>query len=337
MRFTADNLGQRSSDGRYTLADVNVVTLDPATNWIASIENLRWVNVRTGVEVITGPTEEPTGAAPKSTRVRPDFADVKPRNLKRAAFEHGAVELKYDGRWVWATADGETVTLTSRTGNAQRATFPANGLVGVYAAEYIYGTTWARTSGLGGAVVLFDCVEASGEDVRGEDLGTRRGHCEDAARTIGEPFTLSEQWPVTHAEWLWKTRVATGEFEGLVLKHGAAPFGTAMARCKRVCTIDFVCTAIHDEVSEIGAESIGVGLYIDGELRETGSLFGLSNAAKVELAANPDAYIGRTLRGTGMELTEAGALRHGRFSGWHEDKPATACTIEAARAASAGL
>jgi len=259
---------------------------------------------------------------------RPEFLDLKADKLEAAAGCVDFVEIKHDGRWVWATADGETVTLTSLTGKAQAKRFPARGVVGVFAGEYLHGTTRARTCGSNGAVILFDVVEFDRRDVGGLLLSERRPLLERAAVALGSPFEASDLRPASEAPEMWDRLVMRGGHEGLVFKFDDA-FGREWVRLKRTCTIDYVCIGA-------GAGSVCVGLYEGGELREAGRLFGLTSKTRAEMEANPGAFVGRTLRGTGMELTERGALRHGRFAGWH-DKPAEACTLGAARRASSGL
>ena len=250
---------------------------------------------------------------------RPDFIDIAPARIAVASTAVAFAEPKHDGAWAWVVSDGHTATVTSRTGKALR-TFPS-GLRFVLAGEYMAGTQRAAASPLRGCVVVFDCLEDEGVCIEGLTLSERRAHAARIVAAVGAPLVLVEQVPACDAVALYRREIEAGG-EGIVLKFDDV-WGVEFVRAKRVCTIDAVCLGAR-------GRSIEIGLYdTRGRLVSAGLISGGPKAAKAGAVV-----VGRVLRVVAMELTDAGSLRHGRFDSWHEDKPATSCTLTAARAAS---
>lgn len=74
--------------------------------------------------------------------------------------------------------------------------------------------------------------------------------------------------------------------------------------------------------------SIACSVYRDGKLVEVCNVSGLNEQLKEDLRVNPDKYLGRPLRVTGMQTTEDYSIRHPKFDGFRDDIDPKDCTFE---------
>ena len=278
---------------------------------------------------------------------RPPYIDLDPDcdDPRREGFD--VAELKYDGMWAEVNIHDHRITLDSRTGTA---TPPTSGscrslLDCTIVGEFLRGTAWSRRSGVGGAgrhgrFVAFDLTHLNGVDLRSEPLCARRRLLEGLSASGNLPgwFDLSEQFSIREWEHLWAEHVATGDFEGLVFKNSADPYGAPLARMKREVTVDYVCMGCNLSTSETyrgragggdcgGAASIRGGLYVNGRLAQVCSVSGLTDELRYDLVARPEQFRGRVFEATGKGQFDSGALRHPQFGRWRDDKAASECTL----------
>lgn len=281
---------------------------------------------------------------------RVKYIDLEPGADPPAGFD--VVELKFDGHWAEARFDGRGVCeIYTRTGTLRKRCevdprLPRMALIG----EYLYGTTWSTQGDRSGQFHAFDIVP---KWWRAPALISRRKLMQRKLRALSDLIVAREcrfigverqdpEWHERMPDWfhivgqcpttswrnLWATRVETGEYEGLVFKKSTGLFGEPHARMKRVHTADFVCDGFN-----IGAGryegvvySILGSLYVDGVRKLICNVPGLTDIQRTAFAANPNKFIGRVFEATGKGRFESGALRHGSFIRWRNDKRPEECT-----------
>lgn len=158
---------------------------------------------------------------------RPAFRDAW--TLAAALATGDVVEPKEDGRWAHVRiADGMAV-LVSREGR-EMARIPVAARVRcVLAAEYLIGQpTCRKGSARSGAVVVFDCLERDGADLRSLPLRERRESAAAVVSALGRPFALVPQLHVADCApdaLLADLRRVDGE--GVVVKDSGAAYGSS--------------------------------------------------------------------------------------------------------------
>jgi len=164
---------------------------------------------------------------------RPAFRDAW---TLEAALRHGDVaEPKEDGRWAHVRiADGAAVLVSREGREMARPPVPA-GVSAVLCAEYLIGQPGCRQgSPRHGAVVVFDCIERDGRDLRALPLWARREHAAAVVAALGRPFELVPQSRVADVDPAEVRRtLAAVDAEGIVVKDSAAAYGATWTRWKR--------------------------------------------------------------------------------------------------------
>jgi hypothetical protein len=72
--------------------------------------------------------------------------------------------------------------------------------------------------------------------------------------------------------------------------------------------------------------ALELSAYVNGQVVQICTCSGLTESLKAAIAASPEAYVGRVVKISYMEKTEAGNPRHPRFEMFHESKTARECT-----------
>lgn len=260
---------------------------------------------------------------------RAPYIDLEPGTDPPPGFD--VVELKFDGHWAEARFDGRGICeIYTRTGTLRKRCevdrrLPRMTLIG----EYLYGTHWSTWGNRSRQFHVFDIVPSRW---RRPTLAKRR---RTFARVFNkqrapEWFHRVEQAPADGWRGLWDSYVETGIFEGLVFKKSTGLFGEPHTRMKRIETADFVCMGFAPGLPggkyEGVVGSVVCGLYRYGVLGEVANVAGLTDVQRKAFAANPDSFIGRVFEATGKGRFESGALRHGTFLRWRDDKRPEECT-----------
>lgn len=76
----------------------------------------------------------------------------------------------------------------------------------------------------------------------------------------------------------------------------------------------------------IGA--IELSAYVNGKITKICTVSGMTEDIRKQISDNRDAFLGRVVKVSFMEKTEAGYPRHPRFEGFHEGKLSTECSWE---------
>ena len=232
-------------------------------------------------------------------------AATRPRYIDLAPLEWPArrltAEVKEDGQWVEVVISGRTAQVWSRHGILIEVIPIAEPVLGtsVLCGELLKGT--ARSKGArAGQVVLFDCVEYFGDDVRGLPQHSRRSRTADIVGLLSPRFELVQSFASWSMAWDY---VLDNDLEGLVLKDPMVPWGVPWWRMKQVFEIDAEVLAVDGNALVTTAGRIPV--Y--GDVRSAMMLY-------------PEAHIGRVCKVRGNAITAKGKLRHPRFGEWHAEK-----------------
>lgn len=258
---------------------------------------------------------------------RPPYTDCQPGEPP-TGFD--LVELKYDGWFAVATIDSGTCTFVSQTGRVIERRLvsrdlPTMTLVG----ELLRGTTWACETGRTGQFVVYDALYIDWAELSRKPLHARRRTLERlfADQPLPEAFQLIEQYPFQAWQELWKERVETEDFEGLVFKSSTGSYGEPHARMKRTVTAEYVCMGANPGSGRYAdvAASIRGGLFVDGKLKQVISVGGLTDELRRAVWEEPARFVGKVFEAAGKALFSSGALRHPAFLRWRPDKPASQC------------
>jgi len=145
-------------------------------------------------------------------------------------------EEKYDGYRILAYKEGDRVTLLSRNGNDRRATYAAvaravaqirartvllDGEVVAFDKEDVSRFQLLQNGAAGAVYAVFDCLYASGRDLRREPLRIRRPEAESAIGKI-KGLMLSRRLAENGLE-AFKIAKKRG-YEGLVAKDLSSPY-----------------------------------------------------------------------------------------------------------------
>lgn len=274
---------------------------------------------------------------------RPDYEDG---DIDKLHLGYDLFELKYDGIWGRIDIDTEgsdgVVRIYSRTGQLKETfkirqwDYPGVTLH----SEFMHGSNWGIQRGLNGQAFVFDMTRLGEVDLSKKSLGLRRA---EAARICGRlaafgmhRFKLVQQYPMSDLRKVWATKVLEEGYEGVVLKNSLAPFGSNWVRIKRELEVDFVCLGFEQSESAKYkgrmVKSIETGLYVNGKLTSIAFVGGgLKEHERLEYFQHPELYIGKPFKVSCKRVFPSGSPRHPSFNGWHQDKRAIDCTIDAVR------
>ena len=245
---------------------------------------------------------------------RPSYIDLEPLAWPARRL---TAEVKEDGQWVEIVVSGREAQVWNRHGillEIVPLAKPALGASVLYA-ELLRGTTRSKGTRKG-QIVVFDCVEYFGDDVRGIGQHARRSRAGDLVEMIQHPrFEMVRSFVSWSAAWDY---VIEHDLEGIVLKDPMAPYGDPWCRMKRVVDVDYACMGYRrDKRGTITA--IEAGARVDGIIQKVGKVPVHGEARRI-IMADPAGRIGHVFKARGNDLTAKGALRNPRFLEWHADK-----------------
>lgn len=229
---------------------------------------------------------------------RPKFVDLAPEDWE-AASKYSWCELKYDGQYCELRGGPDGWVITGRRGG-ELARGPEPLPRCHLLCEHIDGTEWALESPLRGCYVAWGALSS-----RGVHLSRHRLEAlveELAAAGLG--VLASQRFELRDAQDVWGRYVASGQWEGLVMRTAGGKF----ARMKRRVTVDYVCTGADGD-SLIGASYNSHGKLID----------------RVRVPCPDEARTGQVFEASGLRITERGSLRNPRWERWRPDKLAREC------------
>lgn len=229
-------------------------------------------------------------------------------------------EVKEDGYWVEVVISGRTAHVWNRHGILTEIIPLADPVVGtsVLYGEQLKGTQRSKRDPRHGNIILFDCVEYFGDDVRELPQHSRRAKAQDLVELLKHPrFDLVRSFASWSDAW---DCVLAEDLEGLVLKDPMGAWGDPWFRMKQVFDVDFVCMGYvrdrHGVITSIRARAmVGDVLEVACEVPVYGRVRKAVNEA-------PDMHVGLVFKARGNDVTDSGALRSPRFLEWHADKTA---------------
>ena len=251
---------------------------------------------------------------------------ILPSELAR--YENGswAAERKHDGHWCELKTDarGHVKSLTSRSGSPMKADFQTTASPNsTFIGELSYGTEAAVREG---KVVLyvFDVAQLLGNDVTQMSYDQRRELLE--CITFDDKCKLVEQRTADFQAFFSEINAAGGE--GLVLKKRRKKFlrgkTDEWVRVKLFRYVDYIVMSVGK--SDGGQPNLQIGLYDGNKLERVATVKNLPKGFKFENV------VGRVVEVKGLEVHASGALRHGHFERFRDDKPTQDCTLSAALA-----
>jgi ATP-dependent DNA ligase len=266
---------------------------------------------------------------------RPKFHNYPPGEFPSKADGFDLVELKYDGWWGQLVLAGSEWKLFSRTGQLKKfgvLTEPVG--YTVLHGEYCFGTEWSKDHPeYYDQIAVHSAEIVDGEDVRQLDLKHSRAVIREMLgrlrrQPIQRGLFIVKQWPIGSAPSVWKHNE---EFEGLVFKNSAAPWGSPYGRMKRGVTMDYICLGFEQSESDRhagwGVASVLGGLIPAGKdtPRQVCKAGGLNDEARKLFFEHPEKFVGKVFEAEGKKITKSGALRHPNFVRWRTDKKPSEC------------
>jgi ATP-dependent DNA ligase len=189
------------------------------------------------------------------------------------------------------------------------------------------------TNGLVKAFV-FDVIRFIGDDMSSKTLQQRIRVLEILKMQFKSPFITFLPWAFTtsYKRHLYNNVLLHGG-EGAMFKRldatyvqGGRPFNNWI-KAKKSSTFDCVVMGFSlgkgKYNTQIGAMKFGQ--YIGKCLVEFGQASGMSDAIRLDMATNPNKYLGRVVVIKGMERLKSGKIRHPVFGGFRKDKKPKDC------------
>lgn len=186
--------------------------------------------------------------------------------------------------------------------------------------------------------LAFDIIILNDTDLRSLNYKRRRIHLNNllTPQYLEEFDSLLGIVPTVHQELfksdLFNDMVHNG-WEGLVIKHGDAPFGQKMYKYKPVVTEDVIWYGEYKEGTGKNLGKVGSMIcyqYLNGELTEVAKVGGLTDAKRNEMTElSHSGKVSRTnpmvLEVKAMEYLVSGKLRSPRFVRERNDKGPEQC------------
>lgn len=276
-------------------------------------------------------TNVPGGTIKNPGFVNPMLASKMPDGLDASFYETGewVMEEKYDGHRLIVKIEGRKpiakISAWSRLGNTR--TLPQHLIEvlvdmpnGIYDGELIvpgshsYDVSAGMNAGIE-ALVLFDMVEALGQDIKQNTFAERRAFLEAAyeAVTLTTVISVTQQFTpsTTKVKEIW----ARGG-EGAIIKKLKSKYQPGWRtpdwiKVKKVLAATL--TVIGYEDGKNGPYSI---VKIRDPLGIETTVKTLDNETMRQIAANPDSFIGKRLVISYQEKMPSGKYRHPCFDHW---------------------
>jgi ATP-dependent DNA ligase len=238
------------------------------------------------------------------------------------AYGCDVVQLKYDGWWCQAQTDADGGTTfysdTNRPFHDAVGGLPNSILIG----EFMRGTQWSQDMLRKGKFFVFDIWQLQDLPLAQMSYRERMGQLRLRADKLPENFEIVTNFRISDYATVWSTCVETGKYEGVVFRRSVGPLGDMIFRKKRVLTFDGRVTGFVEgqgkHAGRLGA--LKVAYEHLGWLVETPLGTGFDDAEREAIWQHQTQYLGRIAEFEASAQFESGAVRHGRFVRWREDK-----------------
>lgn len=264
--------------------------------------------------------------------------------------------------WVTTDANGERITRTfTRTGNEQTGKLPAieaELAANLPAETWVDGEVvaiqmradgsvehhWGTAQSVMGAGVekaakrakdvtysIFDVMSIGGTDARSLPFARRRALLEMAfAQGTYAACILTPQMEPTDEAL---AAILAAGFEGAMVKRLSLPYASGKRGCgwhklKGQHTEDVIITALPLDGNGKYEGQVGAVVFSqirDGALVEMGRCSGMTDAQRLELSTNPQAWLGRVIEVKHYGVMPTGGWRHPAWIRTRDDKAAAEC------------
>jgi hypothetical protein len=257
---------------------------------------------------------------------RQEYKDANLEEALKAGCD--TLQLKYDGWWARMEVIAGDLKIYTRTGRHlpdfdRILPEPINTTI---IGELMYGTNWSQRPALQGKLFAFDCWSAEHVDLEGIEYGTRYQVLKSVLPFLGPSVVRIPNFPIDDYTNIWKTFIASGEYEGLVFRRKKDAVGATLLRQKNLITDEYTCLALLEGEgkhqgrlgSVVCGDASGQPLRTaDGRPATCGG--GFDDEEREAILKNPTAYIGRKFEVEGKaRFSDSGLLRHPNFVRWKD-------------------
>lgn len=200
-------------------------------------------------------------------------------------------------------------------------------------AQSVMGSNTDRAARASGAVSysVFDVMAIGGTDARTLPLSSRRDLLEQMFdQGSYDAVVRTPQMAPTEAAL---TAILDAGFEGAMVKRLDAPYasgkrGAGWFKIKAQVTEDVIITELPLDGEGKYAGQVGAVVFsqiVDGALIEKGRCSGMSDAERLDLSVNQDAWLGRVIEVKFYGVMPTGGWRHPTWHRVRDDKLAREC------------
>lgn len=264
---------------------------------------------------------------------RIDCEDIQLEQAQMMGYD--TVQPKYDGWWVLVYLSAESALVYSTSGRLLDMIKTPDApdtrnciLIG----EFMYGTNWAQSNSPG-TIYVHDCIAGIEPDMISRCYEDRYLEASCIVTLLNNPrFKMIPSFPIKVADFMWSSFVDQDGFEGLVYKDSRSmlePGSVKFGRTKKDFTMDYIVVGYIEgqgkHTNSLG--SIEAGLIIDGMVQKVTAIGGgYSDNQRAVIWNDRELYLGRVFEAKGKQVFPSGALRHGNFIRFRDDKAPERCT-----------
>ena len=270
-----------------------------------------------------------------ATKYKKEMIDLDADGFNPGRYLFDIFQLKYDGWWTFVKIEnGKGIFITS--GGDVRHTFSCTGVSDCeFIGEWIYGTNWAETSGLKGALFAHQLISYRGEIYEDQPYSYSQNMLGWVINSLSSNgytnFHIAKTYTIDQWEEVWSKFILEIGYEGLVFKKSDASFSwSKLGRMKQKCTMDYVVMGFEEGNKRLSGTlgAIVGGLFVNGVLTKICTVGGgFKDFERDEIWENKDKYIGKVFEARGKIKFSSGALRHPAFTVWRPDKLPGMCKL----------
>lgn len=255
---------------------------------------------------------------------RQDYADSNIEEARKKGCD--TLQLKYDGWWARTEIIGGEAIVYSRTARPLTS-FPADpSITATIIGEYMFGTNWSQKPQLQGKTFAFDLWASNGVDLEGRPYKERYALLKTILPFLPPTYLRVANFNIEDYEDIWRTFVASGEYEGVVFRRRQDTVGSLLLRQKNTITDEYTCLKI---LKGEGKHAERCGSVIIGDISGR-PLFtsdrspatvggGWDDDEREDMIKNPQNYEGRRFEVEGKaRFSDSGLLRHPNFIRWKD-------------------
>jgi len=246
---------------------------------------------------------------------RQNYIDASVDEARRIGMD--SFQLKYDGWWTRCESVHGNAEMFSQTERSFRSCSFPSGLSGRVIGEFMQGTQWSQNPEHLGKFYIFDIWNLSNVPLDSLRYRDRYTLLASIKADLPEWCVLVANFPIDMFQTIWDSRVATGEFEGVVFRNQNQPIQSQILRLKRDIEDTYTCIGF---VEGIGKHYGRLGALLvdrkteDGKPATVGG--GFSDDERDYIWTHQSEFIGKKFDVVGKHRFESGLLRHPNFIRW---------------------